>query len=62
MMTVLRGCVKATGSKEVGRAVEESNVMGSISVVVFDTRFLRESRQMEMCTTDVQGSGNLSLE
>ena len=29
-------------------AVEESNVMDSISVVVFDTRLLRESKQMEI--------------
>ena len=54
MMMVLRGpkrendSVKAIGSKEVGRAVEESNVMGSISMVVFDTRLLRESRQTEI--------------
>ena len=49
MMMVLRGlsCVAFTdsestiGSKEVGRAVEESNVMDSICVVVFDTRLLR---------------------
>ena len=34
------------GSKEVGRAVEESNVMDSISVVVFDTILMQESRQM----------------
>ena len=40
--------MKAIGSKEVGRAVEESNVMDSISMVVFDTRLLRESRQMEI--------------
>ena len=36
------------GSKEVGRAVEESNVMDSISAVVVETRSLRESRQMEI--------------
>ena len=40
--------VKAIGSKEVGRAIEESNAMDSISVVEFDTRLLRESRQMEI--------------
>ena len=40
--------MKAIGSKEVGRAVEESNVVGSISVVVFDTRLLRGSRQTEI--------------
>ena len=45
MMVVLRGTV---GSKEVGRVAEESNVMDSISVAVFDTRLLRESRQMEI--------------
>ena len=33
--------VKAIGSKEIGRAVGESNVVDSISVVVFDTRLLR---------------------
>ena len=54
MMMVLRGLkrendsVKVIGSKEVGRAVEESNVMDSIIVVVFDTRLLRESRQIEI--------------
>ena len=42
------GSVKAFGSKEVGRAVEEFNVLDSISVLVFDTRLLRESRQMEI--------------
>ena len=36
------------GSKEVGRVGEESNSMDSISVVEFDTRVLRESRQMEI--------------
>ena len=36
------------GSKEVGRAVEESNVMDSIRVVEFDPRVLREPRQMEI--------------
>ena len=40
--------VKAIGSKEVGRVLEESNVMDSISVVVFDTRLLRESRQRKI--------------
>ena len=35
-------------SKEIGRTVEESNVMDSISVVVFDTRLLRESIQTEI--------------
>ena len=40
--------MKAFGSKEVGRAVVEFNVLDSISVVVFDTRLLRESRQMEI--------------
>ena len=40
--------VKATGSKEGGRAVGETNVMDSICVVVFDTRLQRESRQMEI--------------
>ena len=43
MMMMLRGLrrendfVKVIGSKEVGRAVEESNTMNSISVAVFDT-------------------------
>ena len=36
------------GSKEVGRAAEESNVTDSISGVEFGTRLLRESRQMEI--------------
>ena len=36
---------KAIGSKEVGRAVKESNVMDSISVVVFDIGLMQESRQ-----------------
>ena len=36
------------GPKEVGRVGEESNAMDSISVVEFDTRVLRESRQMEI--------------
>ena len=40
--------MKAFGSKEVGRAVVEFNVLDSISVVVFDTRLLRESRRMEI--------------
>ena len=52
VMMVLRGlsCVAVTdskstiGSKEVGRAVEESNVMDSICVVVFDTRLMQEPR------------------
>ena len=35
--------VKAIGSEEVGRAIEGSNVMDSISVVVFDKRLLRGS-------------------
>ena len=35
-------------SKEVGRVGDESNVVDSIRVVVFDTRLLRESRQMEI--------------
>ena len=54
MMMVLRGpksendSVKAIGSKEVGRAVEESNAMDSIRVVEFDPRVLREPRQMEI--------------
>ena len=56
MMMVLRGLSyiaftdsdSTIGSKEVGRTVEESNVMDNISVVVFDTRLLRESRQMEI--------------
>ena len=54
VMMVLRGLkrendsVKAIGSKDVGRAVRESNVMDSSSVVVSDTRLLRESRQMEI--------------
>ena len=34
------------GSNEVGRVSEESNATDSISVVEFDTRVLRESRQM----------------
>ena len=48
MMMVLRGLkrehdsVKAIGSKEVGRAVEESNVKDSISVVLFVTRLMQE--------------------
>ena len=37
----------AIDSKEVGRVGEESNAMDSISVE-FDTRLLRESRQMEI--------------
>ena len=56
MMMVLRGLSyvaftdsKSTiRSKKVGRAVQESNVMDSISAVVVDTRSLRESRQMEI--------------
>ena len=56
MIMVLRGLSfvsftyseSTIGSKEVGRAVEESNVMDSISVMVFDTRLLRESRQVEI--------------
>ena len=36
------------GSKEVGRVGEESNAMHGISVVEFDTRVLRVSRQMEI--------------
>ena len=34
------------GSNEVGRVSEESNATDSISVVEFDTRVVRESRQM----------------
>ena len=51
MIMVIRGLkrenesVKAIGSN---RAVGESNVMDSISEMVFDTRLLRESRQMEI--------------
>ena len=55
MMMVLRGLSyvaftdseSTIGSEEVGRVVEESNVMDSISVVVFDTRLMQESRQTE---------------
>ena len=36
------------GSKEVGRVGEASNATDSISEVEFDTRVLRESRQMEI--------------
>ena len=38
----------AVGSKEVDRVGEEPNVMGIVRVVEFDTRVLRESRQMEI--------------
>ena len=56
MMMVFRGLSyvaltdseSTIGSKEVGRAVEESNVMDSISVVVFDTRLMQESRLLEI--------------
>ena len=56
MMMVLRGLSYVAftdsegtiGSKEVGIVGEESNAMDSISVVEFDTRVLRESRQMEI--------------
>ena len=56
MMMVLRGLSyvaftdseSTIGSKEVGRVVEKSNVMDSVNVVVFDTRSMQESRQMEI--------------
>ena len=47
-MSPLQTAESTIGLKEVGRAVEESNVMDSISVVVFDTRLMQESRQMEI--------------
>ena len=54
MMMVHRGpkgendTVKATSSKEVGRAAEEPNAMDSMRVVEFDPRVMREPRQMEI--------------
>ena len=54
MLMVFRGLKreidseKAIGLKEFGRFGEESNTTDSIIVVEFDTRVLRESRQMEI--------------
>ena len=56
MIMVLRGLSyvaftdseSTIGSQEAGRTVEGSTVMGCINVVVFNTRLLRESRQMEI--------------
>ena len=55
MLMVLRGLryvaftysESTIGSKEVDRAVEESNVMDSISVVVFDTKIAATSKAMD---------------
>ena len=47
--------VMMIGSKEVGRAVEESNVMDSISVVVFDTRLTKESDGCVLLTSKAVG-------
>ena len=70
VMMVLRGLSyvaftdsrSTIGSKKVGRAVGEFNVMDSISVVVFDTRLMQEPRLVWRIVVFVVWNANRSVQ